>query len=149
MMVPGQMTKNMERELKNGSLEKYLMLVISKTVKKQEKEFWVLMEVNMKEILWMESFKDRESISISRSKELWKVLLKKEDLLVEKHFSKTVLFTKEITWMINYKGKESLNIQMVMFILEHFWKIKNIIQVSFYSYFNLFLFHRYIFWHDK
>jgi hypothetical protein len=45
----------------------------------------------------MESFKDRESISISRSKELWKVLLKKEDLLVEKHFSKTVLFTKEIT----------------------------------------------------
>jgi hypothetical protein len=39
MMVPGQMTKNMDRELKNGSLEKYLMLVISKTVKKQEKEF--------------------------------------------------------------------------------------------------------------
>lgn len=149
MMVPGQMTKNTDRELKNGSLEKYLMLVISKTVKKQEKEFWVLMEVNMKEILWMESFKDRESISISRSKELWKVLLKKEDLLVEKHFSKTVLFTKEITWMINYKGKESLDIQMVMFILEHFWKIKNIILVSFYSYFNLFLFHRYTFWHDK
>jgi hypothetical protein len=39
MMVPGQMTKNTDRELKNGSLEKYLMLVISKTVKKQEKEF--------------------------------------------------------------------------------------------------------------
>ena len=45
----------------------------------------------------MESFKDRESILISKNKELWKELLKKGDLLVEKRFLKMVLFMKEIT----------------------------------------------------
>ena len=45
----------------------------------------------------MESFKDRESILISKNKELWKELLKKGDLLVEKLFLKMVLFMKEIT----------------------------------------------------
>jgi len=79
MMVIGWMMRNMERELKNGNSVRFLMLVISKTAKKQGKEFWVSMEANMKEILWMESFKDRESISILRSKELWKVLSKKAD----------------------------------------------------------------------
>ncbi len=32
--------------------------------------------------------------------------------------------------MINYRAKESLDIQTVMYMLEHFWKIKNTIQVS-------------------
>ena len=45
----------------------------------------------------MESFRDRESILISKNKELWKELLKKGDLLVEKRFLKMVLFMKEIT----------------------------------------------------
>jgi len=37
------------------------------------------MEANMKEILLMESFKDKENILISKNKEHWKEHSKKED----------------------------------------------------------------------
>ena len=55
------MTRNTEREQKNGISERFLTQVISITVRKQGKEFSLLMEANTKEISWMESFKVMES----------------------------------------------------------------------------------------
>lgn len=45
----------------------------------------------------MENFKDRASISILKSKELWKELSKKADSLVEKLYLKMALFMKDNT----------------------------------------------------
>jgi hypothetical protein len=97
MMVIGLMMKNTEKELKNGNSVRFPMLVISKTDKKLVRESWLSTEANMKEISWMENFKDRASISILKSKELWKELSKKADSLVEKLYSKMALFMKENT----------------------------------------------------
>jgi hypothetical protein len=64
MMVIGLMMKNMEKEQRSGTLERYHMLVILKMEKKQVKEFLISAEINMKEILLMENFKDKENISM-------------------------------------------------------------------------------------
>jgi hypothetical protein len=64
MMVIGLMMKNMEKEQRSGTLERYHMLVILKMDKKQVKEFLISAEINMKEILLMENFKDKENISM-------------------------------------------------------------------------------------
>ena len=68
--------------------------------KKQERVFLISVETSTKENLLTENFKDKENISMLLMVEQWREPLKREDLFMEKLFSKMDLYMKVITRMI-------------------------------------------------
>jgi hypothetical protein len=74
--------------------------VILKMDKKQERVFLISVETSTKENLLTGNFKDKENISMLLMVEQWREPLKREDLFMEKLFSKMDLYMKVITRMI-------------------------------------------------
>lgn len=68
--------------------------------KKQERVFLISVETSTKENLLTGNFKDKENISMLLMVEQWREPLKREDLFMEKLFSKMDLYMKVITRMI-------------------------------------------------